>query len=574
MQKKQWVIKPSHPDAQELARSLKVSPLLAQVLLNRGLSRQDSCLSFLNPKLNDLIDPMLMPGMAGAVARVKQAIFDKEKITIYGDYDVDGITSTAILWQCLMLLNANVDYYIPHRIDEGYGLNVEAIEQLASSGTKLIITVDCGITAIESSLKAKELGIDLVITDHHQFQDQLPEAVAIVHPLLDPAYANPKSAGATVAFKLAWAIVNEFKSGPKADGKLRDFLINATTLAAMGTIADVVDLVGENRIIASYGLKSLPACPLMGLQALIDVAGLGGQDLDSYHIGYVLAPMLNAAGRMGHARLAVELLTSDNQLRTVRISEYLKEQNKQRQSYEKDIFKQACEMIAHLGYDHPDRRSIVIAKENWHVGVVGIVASRVIDKFYKPAILINTTNGTAQGSARSVPGFDILKAITHCSEHLMHFGGHAMAAGVTIETKNIPAFVEKFEEYARQNLKLDQTQPKLNIDGLGTLGQFKEEVVNQIALLGPFGQGNPKLIFAAKGVKLIASPRKVGPRGEHLQISIGDSTGAMRCIGFNMGSFENKLQEQEFFNIAYEAQINEYNGNRSVQFVLSDIEFE
>jgi single-stranded-DNA-specific exonuclease len=574
MQKKQWVICPASDKADSLAQSLKVSPLFAQVLINRDISEQSACHSFLNPKLTDLIEPSLMPGAAAAVERISRAIGKKEKITIYGDYDVDGITATAILWQLLTILGADVDYYIPHRIEEGYGLNTEAIEQLAKSGTKLLISVDCGITALESANLAKELGLDLIVTDHHQPKNQLPEAFAIVHPSLDNSYANPNSSGATVAFKLAWALVNKYKTGAKADAPLRDFLLNATSLAAMGTVADVVDLRGENRIIVSYGLKALPSCKLIGIQSLIDSVGLNGKDLDSYHIGFCLAPTLNAAGRMGHARLAVELLTSDSQVRSMRIAEYLKEQNRQRQQHEKNIFKQACQMISFAKLDHPDRRSIVLSSDAWHTGVVGIVASRIIDKFYRPTILINTTNGSGHGSARSIPGFDILKAIEACSEHLIDYGGHTMAAGISIETKNISEFAERFEQYAKQNIVDDDISAKLTIDAITSVGQLKEDIVRQLELLGPFGEGNPRPMFASKGVRLIASPRKVGPKGEHLQLSIGDNTGAVRCIGFKMGAMEKKLLEEQTFNIVYEPQMNSYNGNTSVQFVLNDIQFE
>ena len=572
--RKRWVISQPSPEAPKLAQSLKVSSLLAQVLINRGLADQNLCRSFLTPKLTDLIDPMLMPGMASALTRIRRAIAQKEKITIYGDYDVDGITATSILWQCLRLLDAQVDYYIPHRVDEGYGLNSEAIDQIAAADTKLIITVDCGITAVEPVAKAMQMGMDVVITDHHQYSSNLPNACAIVHPLLESTYANPSSAGAMVAFKLAWALVNEFKTTSRAEGPLRDFLINATTLASLGTVADVVELMGENRIITSYGLKALPDCPLTGIKALLDCAGLTGQSLDSYHIGFVLAPMLNAAGRMGHARLAVELLTSDNQLRSVHIAEYLKAQNKQRQQHEKEILKHACEMVSHAGLDHPDRKSIVLAAENWHIGVIGIVASRLVEKFCRPTILLNSSTATTHGSARSIPGFDILAGIRSCAEHCVSFGGHKMAAGVAIAKEKLPEFAAAFEQYAVENICDTDTESKLNIDALSGVGHFKNDMVSQLEILGPFGQGNPKPIFASKAVKLIASPRRVGAKGEHIQLSISDSSGAVRCIGFNMGHLEKKLLEQEFFNIAYQPQLNTYNGSTSVQLVLEDVNFD
>jgi len=345
----------------------------------------------------------------------------------------------------------------------------------------------------------------------------------------------------------------------------------------MGTIADIVDLRGENRVLTSFGLKALPECKLSGIQALIESAGLTGHRLDSFHIGFRLAPMLNAAGRMGHARLAVELLTSEKPIRSMQIAEYLKEQNKQRQQYERKIFKQACEMIIERNLHHPDRKSIVLANENWHTGVIGIVASRIVDKFYRPTIMINAgaaENGIAQGSARSIHGFCLLSAIRACSQHLISFGGHKMAAGVTIETEKIERFAAEFEAYAKQNLNENDVSAKLDIDAAVPLAEFRNEMVSELQMLGPFGEGNPKPIFATKGVRLASPPRRVGSGREHLQIAITDSTAAVRCIGFRFGKLEKKLLEHEFFNVAYKPQLNTYNGNTNVEFVLTDIQFE
>ncbi len=577
MKKRQWVIQPPDDRREQLAKSLKVSPLLAQVLINRGITDNEEASVFLRPKLTELIDPSQMPGIEPAVQRLKQAITDREKITVYGDYDVDGITGVAILWQVLTLLGADVDYYIPHRIDEGYGLNTEAIENLAKSGTKLMVTVDCGVTAFESAELAGQIGLDLVITDHHQRDQKLPQAAAIVHPGLQESYPNQDSAGAMVAFKLAWAVANEFNPGRKLEPKLRDFMLSATSLAAMGTVADIVDLRGENRVLTSYGLKALPDSKLSGIEALIETAGLTGHSLDSFHIGFRLAPMLNAAGRMGHARLAVELLTSDSHIRSMQIAEYLKEQNTLRQQCERKIFKQACEIIVERDLNHPDRKSIVLSSENWHTGVIGIVASRIVDKFYRPTIMINAADaedGIAQGSGRSIPGFCLLSAIRACSQHLNSFGGHKMAAGIRIETEKIEKFAAELEDYAKQNLNENDVAAKLHIDAAVPLETFRKETVTELQLLGPFGQGNPEPTFATKGVRLASPPRRVGAGREHLQLAITDNTAAVRCIGFRFGKLEKKLLETEYFNVAYKPQINTYNGNSNVQFVLTDIRFE
>jgi len=576
-QKKQWVIQPADDRARQLAKSLKVSPLLAQVLINRGIADAHAGSVFLKPKLTELIQPELMPTVNKAVGRIKQAVKTKEKITIYGDYDVDGITGVAILWQILTLLGADVDYYIPHRIDEGYGLNDQAIRSLAETGTKLLVTVDCGVTAFSSAELAGQLGLDLIITDHHQPDPALPKAIAVVHPALDESYANQDSSGSMVAFKLAWAIANEFSTGKKLEPALREFMLSATSLAAIGTIADIVDLRGENRILTSHGLKSLPHCKLCGIQALIESAGLTGRGLDSFHIGFRLAPMLNAAGRMGHARLAVELLTTDSPVRAGQIAEYLKDQNSRRQQCERKIFKQACEMITEQGLDHPDRKSIVLASEGWHTGVIGIVATRIVEKFYRPTIMINTAdteNSTAQGSARSIAGFDMLAAISACSRHLVSFGGHKMAAGITIKPEEIGQFTAEFENYAQQHLSERDCAAKLHIEAAASLSGFKKETVTELQMLEPFGQGNPRPIFATKGVRLAAPPRKVGTGGEHLQLAITDNTAAVRCIGFRFGKLEKKLLDHEFFDVAYQPQLNTYNGASNVEFVLADVQFE
>ena len=576
-QKKQWIIHPPDSRAAQLASSLKVSPLLAQVLINRGVTDAHAGSVFRSPKLAELIRPELMPGAKTAVERIKQAVKNKEKITVYGDYDVDGITGVAILWQLLTLLGADVDYYIPHRIDEGYGLNEEAVRSLAQAGSKLLITVDCGVSAFGCAELADRLGLELIITDHHQPGPKLPKAVAIVHPALDESYANQDSSGSMVALKLAWAIANEFTAATKLEPRLREFMLNATTLAAMGTIADVADMRGENRILTSYGLKALPECRLCGVQALIESANLTGQGLDSFHIGFRLAPMLNAAGRMGHARLAVELLTSDSRIRSREIAEYLKEQNTRRQAREREILQQACEMIIQQGLDHPDRRSIVLANENWHTGIIGIVASRIAEKFCRPAIMINTgtsAGSIASGSGRSIPGFCLLDAISACSQLLISFGGHKMAAGITIETEKIPQFAAEFEAYAEQNLNENDTVDKVHIDAAAPLRGFKQETVRELQMLEPFGQGNPRPIFATKGVHLAAPPRKVGTRGEHLQLTITDNTTAVRCIGFGFGKLEKRLLEHDFFNVAYRPQLNTFNGNTNIEFFLADIQFE
>ncbi|HDS85618.1 MAG TPA: single-stranded-DNA-specific exonuclease RecJ [Phycisphaerales bacterium] len=574
MQNKIWQVRPAHADAAGLSEQLNITPLFAQVLLNRKLSEIAHARGFLSPKLTDLIEPTRMPGLTAAVHRMMRAVSEKEKIAIYGDYDVDGITSVAILWHLLQMLGADVDYYIPHRVDEGYGLNDEAVRQLAEAGTQLLITVDCGVTAVRQVRLAGELGMDVIVTDHHQLGAELPPAEAIVHPLLDSDYANPASSGAMVAFKLAWGVAEAHKRGGRIPDALRQFLLNATTLAGIGTIADVVDLRGENRVLAGYGLRAVEQSGLVGVRALIETAQLAGDAVNSYDVAFKLAPMLNAAGRMGHARLAVELLTTDNQVRALYIAQYLKEQNRLRQKCQRDIFKQAKARILQHGLNHPDRKTIVLADENWHSGVIGIVASRIIDEFYRPTILINTANGLGQGSGRSIEGFNLYASLAACSEHLVSFGGHEMAAGLKVETRKVGDFSEAFEAYAQQSLGRMTLESFLDIEAETCIGEFNDRLMRELKSLEPFGQGNPRPMFATRGVRLIAPPRRVGARSDHLQLSIADATGAVRCIGFGMGNLEKKLLEIDSFSVAYEPQHNTYNGKTMLQFVLSDIRFD
>jgi single-stranded-DNA-specific exonuclease len=573
-QKKSWSIRPVAMKAKAMAEKLNITPLLAQILINRQVETEPAVRSFLSPKLTDLIAPESMPGIEPAAHRIRKAIADGEKIAIYGDYDVDGITSVAILWHLLKMLNVEVEYYIPHRIDEGYGLNIEAITQLAESGVKLLITVDCGITAFAEIKLAAEMGMEVIVTDHHRIADRLPPAGIIVHPMLDPAYGNPNASGALVAFKLAWAICNQMRGSESISQPLRDYLLSATTLAAMGTIADVVDLRGENRIIAGYGLRAVSDPKIPGLKALLESAQLENAEPNSYDMAFRLAPMLNAAGRMGHARLAVELLTTDNALRAYQIAQYLKDQNRQRQKCQREIFQQAKQRIIQDNLHHPDRKTIVLADAAWHSGVIGIVASRIIDEFSRPTIMITINNGKAQGSGRSVEGFNLYDGLAACADHLLSFGGHEMAAGLRLETDKIETFANAFEAYARSQEPTGLVQGAIDIDAEARIGHFSDRVMRELKLLEPFGQGNPRPVFASCGMRRIAPPRRVGAKSEHLQIAVTDGKDSVRCIGFDMGHLEKKIIEADSFDIVYEPQYNTYNGNTSLQLVLTDIRFE
>ena len=501
---KRWNILPSHDLAADLAARLKTSPLIAQLLLTRGYSDPADCRRFIRPSLGDLHKPILLPGLAKAAERVAKAIRDGDKIVIYGDYDVDGITATAILWHAIKVLGGTVDFYIPHRIDEGYGLNAEAITQICDAGAKLILTVDCGVTAIEQAMVAAGRGVDLIITDHHEWHERegdesgevgggdvgggevggrrdagatvlvtdalptapppylptallgptaplssphLPDCFALVHPRLptaDAPYPNPVLCGAGVAFKLAWGIGMAVCGSEKVSDAFRAFLLDATALAALGTIADVVPLVGENRALAHFGLGGLKESKLVGLRALIASAGLTGQNLSSFDVGFKLAPRLNACGRMGHARLAVEMLTSADEAKAGEIAQYLEQQNRLRQVMERKIVAQAVEQVTERGFDKDDQCAIVLGHAEWHPGVIGIVASRIVERYHRPAVMVALNNGHGQGSGRSIAGFHLARALHACRQHLDAHGGHEMAAGLKVRTENFEAFRDAF----------------------------------------------------------------------------------------------------------------------------------
>ena len=425
---KHWLISTRSPQQEASARRWGVPSIVAQLLLNRGISADEQCREFLTPQMKDLYPPNLLPGTAQAAAAIVEAVRANDKIVIYGDYDVDGITGLAIIWHTLRLAGAEVSFYVPHRIDEGYGLNREAVERIADDGAGMIITVDCGITAVDEARILRRRGVKLIITDHHLPQDRLPEADGIVHPALDGSYPNPDLCGAGVAFKLSWAIAQLLSGAERVTPELRVLMLDMLPLVALGTIADVVPLRGENRIIARHGLEALTEPRLPGLVALMDAVGLTGEKVSGYDVGFKLAPRINAAGRMGHARLAVELFTRADPDRAREIALYLEEHNRSRQATERKIARQVHEIVERDGLASDARRAIVLASESWHAGVIGIVAARVVDRYQRPTILISLNNGEGQGSGRSIRHFDLASALEACSEHLVSHGGHAMAA--------------------------------------------------------------------------------------------------------------------------------------------------
>jgi single-stranded-DNA-specific exonuclease len=536
--------------------------------------------TFLDPKLRDLHSPDTLPGARDAARLLCQAVKDGVGITIYGDYDVDGITGVSILWQVLQRAGAAVDFYLPHRLEEGYGVNVAAVRTLAQHGTKVLVTVDCGITAVEAVELAKSLGMTVIVTDHHEWQDPLPAADAIVHPRLGEGGANPDLSGSGVAHKLAWAVAQELSGGDRVGAPYRDLLMQLLGLAALGTVADVVPLTGENRIICRHGLSMVgslgrleDSSVLPGLAALIDASGLNGQRVSAYDVGFKLGPRLNAAGRMGHARLAVELFTRASPERAREIAMYLNDQNRVRQTTERQTTNAAKEQVERMGLHNDTARGIVVAAEGWHAGVIGIVAARLVDAFHRPAVVIGIDGEIGQGSARSIPGFSMYDALSHCGEHLETFGGHAMAAGLRVKHDRVQALRDSFVAYANATLTGRDMRPKLRLDGEVAVADLTLEAVDTLARLGPHGMGNPRPRFASGWLELTEEPKCVGRDGAHLSARFRENGLTVRAIGFGLGERIEDLRRHRRCRVAFEPMVNEFNGRRSVEMQVVDIQF-
>ena len=575
--------------AQALATSLRVPRVVAELLLRRGLSDRATAASFMQPKLADLPDPARLPGATDAAARLAEAVRERRPIVIYGDYDVDGITASAILWHALRAAGADVSTYVPHRLDEGYGLNAEAIRAIADGGggkadgeggdasaaKPLVITVDCGITAVEEAALAKALGLDLIITDHHHFDPAaLPDAAVLVHPALKPhaeqseasdgPYPNPDLCGAGVAFKVAWQFAKAWCGSEKVSDTFKGLLVDLLSLVALGTIADVVPLTGENRTLVVHGLSRIKHTRFLGLNALIDAANLRAETIDAYHVGFVLGPRLNACGRMGHARDAVRLLTDAPPEEARELAAFLTGENDRRRATEKRIFSQACELVTQRGYDAEDRRAIVVEAEGWHAGVVGIVASRLVERFGRPAVVLAVNNGSAQGSARSIDGVSIHDAIHTCARHLDRFGGHAMAAGLTLRTEAIEAFREGLIAAVNQLTTPDDLRGLISIDGEIPLRDCTLEAFQHIHRLAPFGRGNPSPRLLLRGITLQRPPQPMGSQGKHLALHLrdpGDPTGpVVRAAAFGLGERIDALSTGMTLDVVFKPAINTWRG--------------
>ncbi len=572
---KQWIVAPAHPDAPRLAEQLKTSRLIAQILLNRGIDTADAGYEFLRPTPKQLHPPQTLHDLPRAAARIAEAIAHKQKIVIYGDYDVDGITATSILWRAIRLLGGAAEYYIPHRLEEGYGLNSAAIEQLIQHGAQLLISVDCGISAMEAAAVAERASVDLIITDHHQpcrdaqGQVQLPKCHSVVHPQLGD-YANRHLCGAGVAYKLAWGIGQACIGGAKVSDEFRQFLIDAAALAALGTVADVMPLLGENRALVHFGLGGLKQSPLLGIKALIASAGLDGQKLDSVHVGFALAPRLNACGRMGHAALAVKLFTEANEQEARQIADYLQGQNQERKKIEQAIFQQAAEQVE-TKQMAAEQFALVVSGEDWHPGVIGIVASRLVERFHRPTLVICRNDSACQGSGRSIEGFDLADALAGCHDLLLSHGGHAMAAGLKVHPDQLEAFTARFFACARQSIEPESLLPRLKLDAEAGFKELTLAAVQELSRLEPCGQGNPRPTLLCGNVTLVCPPRRVGAAGEHLQLQLMRDDVRIKAIAFRAARWIDLLSAGRPVDLAVQPQINVYNNHRSVELLVRDV---
>lgn len=570
-----WRLKPFDSDRiASLSRAAGISPLTAQLLINRGIDEPGLAVAFLAAKLTQLNDPESLPGVVEAAERIVQAIHEDRPIIIYGDYDVDGVCGTSVLWACLRLAGARqVIYYIPHRVEEGYGVNGEALRRLAEEHSKpLVVTVDCGISAVAEARLARELGLALIVTDHHTIGAELPAADVLVHPRLPGStYPCGDLCGAGVAFKLAWQICKTFGDGKRASPHLRDYLVRALGLVAVATVADVVPLQGENRILVRHGLAGIVAEPTVGLRALMKVAGcLEKSRLTTGMVGFGLAPRINAAGRLERAMRAVEMLTTEDPEHARAIAEELDLVNSRRQEIEHAIVSEAQEMILAEG-GLKERRAIVLGRKGWHPGVIGIVASRLVDYYQRPTVIVAFGDEFAQGSARSVTGFNLYEAIRDCSEGLIGFGGHAAAAGLKLTESHFPTFAQRFEERCRTTLTTEHLQKVLVIDAEVPLGVLSVPVVNEIQQLEPHGMGNSRPLLLASQVRIMGEPRIVGELKNHLQLRMVQGNSQIKAIGWNMAEKARELTANTSCSIVFHPSINEWNGRRDVQLELKDL---
>jgi single-stranded-DNA-specific exonuclease len=555
-------------------------PLIDRVLAARDLTDDQSTKDFLNPSLAGLHNPSLIPDLDKAAQRILDAIQNDEPIVIFGDYDVDGVTASAILVHMIEALSPNtkVSTYIPHRIEEGYGLNCEAIQSLASNGAKVIITVDCGITAIEPAQTAHELGVDLIITDHHnppESLDDMPSAFAVVHPRRpDSNYPFGELCGAGVAYKLAWRLATLHCNSERVSTKLRTTLVDLLALASLGSIADVVPLIDENRVITKFGLSRLQSSPYVGLRALIEASDLGPGKVDTEAVGFRLAPRLNAIGRLGHAGEALELLTSARGQRARDLAQQLSSLNDQRRATEQRILRQAEQLAEEAGMTSDDTRAIVLAHEDWHPGVVGIVCSRLVDRYARPTILMQIKDGVCKGSARSIEGFSIHAALESCADHLTSFGGHDMAAGLACDQSKLATFIQALTDHTNSILNPEDLVQSIRVDAIASVNELDAAAISTLEQLAPFGAGNPRVRVLIRNARINGRPEPFGKTGTHLSLRIGDADNnqsIVRVVGWNWWKKARDISPGSMIDLVVEPKLSRWKDRISVEPILCDL---
>ena len=542
---------------EELVKKRHITNLLASILVNRGIIDGEKINVFLNPTRKDFYNPFLMPDMEIAVKRIVKAIENKEKIMIYGDYDADGITSITVLKKYLNEIGLKTGEYIPNRLNEGYGLNKDAISKIYNDGYKLMITVDCGISGLEEVDYANSLGMEIIITDHHEPAEKLPEAIAVIDAKRkDNKYPFNQLAGVGVVFKLIQAISTELKLEEKEYLKYLD-------LVCIGTISDIVPLVDENRVIAKLGLKLIEKTKNIGLKTLLNIADL--KKIDSNAISFGVATRINACGRMGFQEEALQLFLTEDSGEATKIAKRLVQFNQERQAKEKQIFEEVIEKIEK---DDKDKKCIVLAEENWHHGVIGIVASKITEIYYKPSILICLEGDKGKGSGRSVPGFDLYTALTKCSDYIEKFGGHSMAIGITIKKENFEKLKEAIEKYAQES-NISDIMPIINIDKEINLKNINIEEVKSLELLEPFGEGNKMPLFLLRNLKIDSIRALSG--GKHLKLTLKQDNNIVDAIGFNMGDLSKEYLLGDKVDVVGTIEINSFGNKENIQINLKDI---
>ena len=551
-----------------LAQRYASCPPVSQLLVQRGITSVEEAERFFNPRLKNLHDPFLMPDMDKAVNRLNKAMGSKEKIMVYGDYDVDGTTAVALVYKYLSNFYSNIDYFIPTRYEEGYGISSETIDEFADQGVKLVIILDCGIKANEEIAHAREHGIDFIICDHHVPDDELPQAVAILNPKMEGStYPCPHLSGCGVGYKLmqAFAISNGIPQ-TELEGML--------DLVAVSIAADIVPMVDENRIMAYYGLRRLNSNPNMGLRAIIRICNLGNREITISDVIFKIGPRINASGRMQRGREAVELLVSRDIADAYEKAKNIDQYNKDRKELDKRITEEANTILSNRHESDADKKSIVIFNKDWHKGIIGIVASRLTELYYKPSVVLTLANGLATGSSRSVQGFDIYKAVDSTRDLLENFGGHTYAVGLSLKEEDIPEFTRRFEEFVAANILPSQLHPQFEIDAFLTFSELTNEFITTLRRFNPYGPGNQKPVFCTRGVLDFGTSKLVGRQLEHIKLELVDDTSGkvINGIAFNKADLFDKIHGGSRFDICYTIEDNKHqNSPNAIQLQIKEI---